>query len=72
MTALQDVEGNYKLPQDEVVTVKQELIGLMISQPPSIQPQLGEAISTIAESDFYERWEGLVPVRWLHLDDSAA
>ncbi|KAH7046686.1 CAS/CSE protein [Macrophomina phaseolina] len=56
-----DVEGNYKLPQNEVVTVKQELIGLMISQPPSIQSQLGEAISTIAESDFYERWEGLVP-----------
>lgn len=62
---LQDVEGNYKLPQNEVVTVKQELIGLMISQPPSIQPQLGEAISTIAESDFYERWESLVDVRSL-------
>ncbi|EOD52209.1 putative chromosome segregation protein [Neofusicoccum parvum UCRNP2] len=55
-----DVEGNYKLQQNEVVTVKQELIGLMISQPPSIQSQLGEAISTIAESDFYERWETLV------------
>ncbi|KAL0258701.1 importin-alpha export receptor [Diplodia seriata] len=53
-------EGQYKLAENEVVTVKQELIGLMISQPPSIQPQLGEAISTIAESDFYERWESLV------------
>lgn len=62
VTTLQDVEGNYKLQQNEVVTVKQELIGLMISQPPSIQSQLGEAISTIAESDFYERWETLVDV----------
>ncbi|KAF2146096.1 uncharacterized protein K452DRAFT_263646 [Aplosporella prunicola CBS 121167] len=55
-----DVEGNYKLPQAEVVTVKQELIGLMISVPPSIQSQLGEAVSAIADSDFWERWDTLV------------
>ncbi|KAK8199919.1 CAS/CSE protein [Phyllosticta capitalensis] len=55
-----DVEGNYKMAQNEVVTVKQELIGLMITQPPAIQTQLGDAISMIAESDFYERWDTLV------------
>ncbi|KAK7535633.1 CAS/CSE protein [Phyllosticta citricarpa] len=55
-----NVSGEYGLPQNEVVTVKQELIGLMITQPPPIQSQLGDAISMIAESDFYERWDTLV------------
>jgi exportin-2 (importin alpha re-exporter) len=55
-----DVQGNYKLPENEVVAIKSELIGLMTSVQPSIQVQLGEAISLIAESDFYERWDSLV------------
>lgn len=55
-----DEEGTYKLPEDEVNTLKQELIGLMISSPPSIQTQLGEAISVIADSDFWRRWDTLV------------
>lgn len=58
----QDEEGNYKLPQDEVAAIKHELIGLMISVPPSIQSQLGEAIGVIADSDFWERWDTLVDV----------
>lgn len=36
----------------------------MISSPPSIQSQLGETISVIADSDFWERWDTLVDVRW--------
>src|SRR5271156_1934634 len=55
-----DVEGNYKLPRQEVITIKSELIGLMISVPAGIQTQLGEAISVIADSDFWERWDTLV------------
>lgn len=35
----------------------------MISVPPGIQSQLGEAISVIADSDFWERWDTLVDVR---------
>ncbi|KAK3326280.1 CAS/CSE protein [Apodospora peruviana] len=54
-----DEEGNYKLPLEEVTTIKQELVGLMISSPSTIQTQLGEAISLIADSDFWERWETL-------------
>ncbi|KAK3944125.1 CAS/CSE protein [Diplogelasinospora grovesii] len=54
-----DEEGNYKLPQEEVQTIKRELVGLMISSPPTIQTQLGEAISIIADSDFWERWDTL-------------
>ncbi|KAI9774741.1 MAG: importin-alpha export receptor [Candelina submexicana] len=55
-----DEEGNYKLPQNEVVAIKQELIGLMIAVPPAIQAQLGDAISVIAASDFWQRWDTLV------------
>lgn len=32
----------------------------MVAVPPSIQAQLGEAISIIADSDFWLRWESLV------------
>ena len=55
-----DVEGNYKLQQQDVSAIKKEIIGLMISVPPNIQSQLGEAVSAIADSDFYERWDTLV------------
>ncbi|KAI6351579.1 hypothetical protein MCOR25_009849 [Pyricularia grisea] len=56
-----DEDGKYKLPEDEVATLKQELVGLMISSPPNIQAQLGDAISIIADSDFWERWQTLIP-----------
>ncbi|PGH31705.1 hypothetical protein GX50_05484 [[Emmonsia] crescens] len=55
-----DEDGNYKLPLDEVTTIKRELISLMISVPVGIQTQLGEAVSVIADSDFWERWDTLV------------
>ncbi|EZF68649.1 hypothetical protein H105_08670 [Trichophyton soudanense CBS 452.61] len=55
-----DEEGQYKLPENDVVTIKQELISLMISVPTGIQSQLGEAVSVIADSDFWERWDTLV------------
>ena len=45
-----------------MVTIKQELIGLMTSVPPNIQSQLGEAIGCIADSDFWEQWDTLVDV----------
>ena len=65
-----DEEGNYKLPQSEVATIKQELVGLMISVPPNIQSQLGDAVGIIADSDFWERWDTLVDVRE-HLDSAS-
>lgn len=55
-------DGGYKLPQNEVDAIKREIIGLMMSVPPNIQSQLGEAVSVIAESDFYERWSTLTKV----------
>lgn len=62
MQEKQDEEGNYKLPENEVTTIKKELIGLMIAVPASIQSQLGETISLIADSDFWTRWNTLVDV----------
>ncbi|KAJ5936811.1 hypothetical protein N7466_003261 [Penicillium verhagenii] len=53
-------DGEYKLALDEVTTIKRELITLMISVPPAIRSQLGEAVSVIADSDFWERWDTLV------------
>jgi exportin-2 (importin alpha re-exporter) len=47
------------------VTIKKELIGLMIAVPSNLQSQLGEAISIIADSDFWTRWDTLVDVRSL-------
>ncbi len=58
----QDEDGNHKLPPEEVATIKSELIGLMIASPPKIQSQLGDAISVIAESDFWRQWDTLVDV----------
>ncbi|KAG9243793.1 CAS/CSE protein [Calycina marina] len=55
-----DEEGRYQLPQNEVIAIKKELIGLMISVPANIQSQLGETISLIADSDFWERWDNLI------------
>ncbi|KAK5120062.1 hypothetical protein LTR85_006543 [Meristemomyces frigidus] len=55
-----DEDGNHQLPQNEVATIKSELIGLMIKVPPTIQAQLGDAISVIADSDFWQRWDTLV------------
>jgi len=58
----QDEDGKHILPQDEVTSIKRELVGLMISVPSSMQAQLGDAISVIADSDFWQRWDTLVDV----------
>ncbi|KAK3701574.1 importin-alpha export receptor [Vermiconidia calcicola] len=55
-----DEDGNHMLPQAEVATIKNELIGLMVKVPPRIQTLLGEAISVIADSDFWQQWDTLV------------
>ena len=55
-----DEDGNHKLPPGEVSTIKSQLIGLMVKVPPVIRAQLGDAISVIADSDFWQRWDTLV------------
>jgi hypothetical protein len=65
LTGAQSLDGSYKLPQNEVDSIKKEIIGLMMSVPPNIQAQLGEAVSVIADSDFWERWTTLMDVSHL-------
>ena len=36
----------------------------MTQVPPNLQNQLGEAVSVIADSDFWDRWDTLVDVRF--------
>ena len=55
-----DEDGNHRLPPQEVATIKSELIGLMVRVPSTIRTQLAAAISVIADSDFWERWDTLV------------
>ncbi|RKF60712.1 Importin alpha re-exporter [Erysiphe neolycopersici] len=55
-----DEAGLHKLPPNEVETIKKEIIGLMITVPGSLQTQLGETISLIADSDFWTKWDTLV------------
>jgi exportin-2 (importin alpha re-exporter) len=63
LTSSQTASGEYKLPENEVTTIKQNIITLMTQVPSNIQNQLGEAVSVIADSDFWERWDTLVDVR---------
>ena len=55
-----DEDGNHKLQPQEVATIKSELIGLMVRVPPAIRSQLATAVSIIADSDFWQRWDTLV------------
>ncbi|KAF3925560.1 Exportin-2 [Orbilia brochopaga] len=55
-----DEEGNHKFAASDVEAIKRELLGVMIAVPPNLQVQIGEAISVIADSDFYKRWDTLV------------
>ena len=68
-----DEDGNHTLPPEEVATIKSELIGLMVKVTPAIRRQLGDAISIIADSDFWEKWDTLVDdlVSRLTPDDAA-
>ncbi|RVD83340.1 uncharacterized protein DFL_007732 [Arthrobotrys flagrans] len=55
-----DEEGNHKFASSDVAAIKSELLGVMIQVPPNLQVQIGEAISVIADSDFYKKWDTLV------------
>ncbi|KAK9473666.1 Cse1-domain-containing protein [Dipodascopsis tothii] len=55
-----DEDGNHRLPAADVAAVKREIVGLMITQPPALQVQLGESISIMADSDFPDRWQDLI------------
>lgn len=49
------------LPTSDVDGIKTSIVDFMIQLPPNLQVQVGEAISVIAESDFPDRWNNLIP-----------
>lgn len=51
------------MSEGDAAAIKTEIVNLMVSVPPSLQVQLGEAIGQIAQYDFYEQWDTLVDVR---------
>ncbi|KAB8416393.1 hypothetical protein FH972_024912 [Carpinus fangiana] len=55
-----DVDGNHGFAPDEVSAIKREIVGLMTQVPSNIQAQLGDAVTVIAESDFWQRWDTLI------------
>ncbi|CDK27317.1 unnamed protein product [Kuraishia capsulata CBS 1993] len=55
-----DENGNYLISGDDVRLIKAEIVGLMIQLPDSLQVQIGEAVSLIAESEFPNLWPELI------------
>jgi exportin-2 (importin alpha re-exporter) len=52
--------GEYQISMQDVEMIKSEIISLMILLPDSLQIQIGEAISLIAESEFPNLWGSLI------------
>ncbi|VEU39368.1 unnamed protein product [Pseudo-nitzschia multistriata] len=52
---------NIVISQQDRVTIKTNLVELMCTVPPQIQAQISEAISIIAEVDYPEKWDDLLP-----------
>lgn len=53
-------DGEYLLFAEDVQYIKAEILNVMIKLPNSLQVQLGETISIIAELDFPTKWESLI------------
>ena len=49
------------IPDAEKEQIKGLFVGLMLSMPPKIRAQLSEALCIIANSDFPEKWQSLLP-----------
>jgi exportin-2 (importin alpha re-exporter) len=50
--------------------IKNALVDLMVAVPPAVQRQLSEALSIISQSDFPHKWQNLLPVRLLSLQQN--
>ncbi|KAI9337773.1 Cse1-domain-containing protein [Obelidium mucronatum] len=65
------VEGEPdKLQAPDRAAIKASIVDLMIAAPNSIQLQLSEAVTMIADNDFPEQWSELVPLLVSKLDAS--
>ncbi|GAV29436.1 hypothetical protein PMKS-002936 [Pichia membranifaciens] len=66
-----DENGQYQISKQDIDMIKAEIVQLMIVLSDSLQIQIGEAISLIAESEFPNLWGNLIDelVSKLTLDD---
>ncbi|GME66545.1 unnamed protein product [Ambrosiozyma monospora] len=55
-----DEAGEYQINNVDAVSIKAQIVQLMIALPDSLQVQIGESISLIAESEFPELWPELL------------
>lgn len=55
-----DENGNHLLPANDVELIKKEIVPLMTTLPATLQTQIGDAIATIADSDFPAAWPDLL------------
>ncbi|KAJ3230620.1 importin-alpha export receptor [Chytriomyces hyalinus] len=62
-------EADKILPADRVA-IKTHIVDLMITAPHSIQLQLSEAVTMIADNDFPAQWSNLIPLLVSKLDAS--
>jgi exportin-2 (importin alpha re-exporter) len=62
------------LPDNDKDIVKLNIVQLMITAPASIQNQLSDAVTIIADSDFPAKWQSLIPdlVQKLSFTDMSA
>ncbi|ODV91468.1 hypothetical protein CANCADRAFT_71450 [Tortispora caseinolytica NRRL Y-17796] len=66
-----DDDGNYLFPEPDVIAVKSEIVPFMITLPSILRRQIGESISSIADSDFPERWPTLIDDLVARLDPNS-
>ncbi|KNC97042.1 importin-alpha export receptor [Spizellomyces punctatus DAOM BR117] len=50
-----------KISPADRIAIKEHIVGLMMAVPSTLQVQLGEAVSIIADNDFPAQWEKLIP-----------
>ncbi|KAF7731911.1 importin-alpha export receptor [Apophysomyces ossiformis] len=60
---IKDTEDANKIALQDRMAIKAQIVELMISVPEKLQLQISDALSIIAEEDFPENWENLLPFR---------
>lgn len=55
-----DDEASIVVAETEKVAIKSHIITVMVMLPPTLQKQLGEAVTLIAAHDFPTKWENLI------------
>ncbi len=60
-----DDEADNRISLSDRDAIKSRIVDLMPISEAKIQLQLSDAVTQIADSDFPQKWQGLVPVRMI-------